>query len=400
MNSGKVVHAKCMSELVHGGESEAIYKMGDSIAASDGSSIDKPVCTTHKCIYEPPNDHAWGSEPAQKEPIVCLTHACSVSVPTGNSSDSDPKESTLTQLQASDPELVAMLSYLQENKLPGDATLASRVVAESSQFVVLDGVLCFDGTACNSTGKAHIAVPECMRDDVSREPHGGCFAGHFTKKRTYELLKRQYWWKTMRADVREHCQAYLICASRGGTGRAFRPSLQLIPVSGPFNRIGVDVLQFSMSYNENRYAIVFCDYLTKWPEVFPSTYQKAETIARLLVEQIVSRHGVPEQLLSDRGQNFLSDLVLEVCCLLGTKKVNTTGYHPQTDGLVERMNRTLITMLSKCVAKHGIDWDERLPYVLFAYRVTIHESTRESPFHLLYGRDAQIPADRSDRSQG
>ena len=86
---------------------------------------------------------------------------------------------------------------------------------------------------------------------------------------------------------------------------------------------------------------------------------------------------MPEQLLSDRGQNFLSELMLEVCKLLGTKKINTMGYHPQTDGLVERLNRTLITVLFKCVEKHGRDWDECLPYVLFAYRASVHKLTRE-----------------------
>ena len=97
------------------------------------------------------------------------------------------------------------------------------------------------------------------------------------------------------------------------------------------------------------------------------------------MEQIVPHHGVPEQLLLDRGQNFLSELMLEVCKLQGTKKINTIGYHPQTDRLVERLNRTLITMLSKCVEKHGRDWDEWLPYVvLFTYRVSVHDSTRES----------------------
>lgn len=102
---------------------------------------------------------------------------------------------------------------------------------------------------------------------------------------------------------------------------------------------------------------------------------------------------MPEQLLSDQGQNFLSELVLEVCKLLGTKKINTTGYHPQTDSLVERLNHTLMSMLSKCVENHGRDWDECLPYVLFAYRVSVHEPTRESPFYLMYGRDARLPTE-------
>ena len=139
---------------------------------------------------------------------------------------------------------------------------------------------------------------------------------------------------------------------------------------------------YPLSFNGNTYAIIFSDYLTKWPEVFPSPDQKAETIARLFVEHIVSHHGVPDKLLSDHGQNFMSELIGEVCKLLGAKKVNTTRYHPQTDGLIERLNRTLTSMLSKCETQYGRDWDKRLPYVLFAYCVSVHESTKESPFYL------------------
>ena len=110
---------------------------------------------------------------------------------------------------------------------------------------------------------------------------------------------------------------------------------------------------------------------------------------------MITRHGVPEQLLSDRGANFLSELLLEVCKLMGIEKLNTSGYHPQTDGMVEKFNSTLIGMLSKCVEKHGRDWDVQLPYVMFAYRVAVHESTQESPFFLLYGRDARTPTETS-----
>jgi len=128
-----------------------------------------------------------------------------------------------------------------------------------------------------------------------------------------------------------------------------------IPVGGAFDRLGVDVIQFPRSKNGNRYAVVFVDYLTKWPEVFAVADQTAHTIAQLLVEQIISRHGVPAELLSDRGANFVSGLIKEVCQILGIKRLNTTAYHPQTDGLVERFNRTLTAMLSKVVEKSGKD---------------------------------------------
>ena len=135
------------------------------------------------------------------------------------------------------------------------------------------------------------------------------------------------------------------------------------------------------------------EYFTKWPQVFAVSNQKAETIARLLVECVISRHGVPDLLLSDRGANFLSELVNEVCKLVGTVKINTAGYHPQCDGLVEKFNSTIINMLSKCVEKHGRDWDDHIPYLLFAYRVAVQESTQESPFFLLYGRDPRVPTE-------
>lgn len=128
-------------------------------------------------------------------------------------------------------------------------------------------------------------------------------------------------------------------------------------------------------------------------EGFAVPDQTAETIARILVNEIFCRHGAPEHLLSDRGANFLSELFTEVSRLLNIKKLNTSGYHPQTDGLVEKMNSTVINMLSKVAASSGRDWDKHLPFILFAYRASVHESTKESPFYLLYGRDPRIPGD-------
>ena len=113
--------------------------------------------------------------------------------------------------------------------------------------------------------------------------------------------------------------------------------------------MGVDVIQFPRTQDGTQYAVVFVDYLTKWLEVFAALDQSAATIAKLFVEEIISRHGVPADILLDRGKALLSGLMKEVGLLLGFHKVNTSGYHPQTDGLVERFNQTLITMLAKIV---------------------------------------------------
>ena len=299
----------------------------------------------------------------------------------------------LSNLQQACAELKGMYLYLSDGTLPEEEKLARKIVLESRHFDLLDGILHHENP--HSPGKWCLAVPVSLRSALLADAHGGLFAGHLGEKRVYDRLRRSYWWQGMRSDVRKHCRSCLPCATRRGVGRATHPPLQPIPVGGPFHCIGVDILKLPLTYDGNQYVLVFLDYLTKWVEAFPIKDQKAETVARVLVEEVICRHGAPERLLSDRGSNFLSELVAEVCRLMQIKKINTSGYHPQTDGLVERFHRTLISMLSRYVEKHARDWDHYLPYMLYAYRVTAQESTRESPFFLLYGRDARQPLEEA-----
>lgn len=168
-----------------------------------------------------------------------------------------------------------------------------------------------------------------------------------------------------------------------------------IPVEGAFHRIAIDCLgPFPPSHSENRY-IVFSDYLTRWPEAFAVKSIEATTISRLLIDEIVAQHGAPRTLLSDRGTNFLSSIVTEPCQLPGIQKlnINTTAYHPQTDGLVERFNGTLAQSIFMYVSKDQKDWDQHIPEILFAYCASPSEVTGESPFYLLYGREPRLPMD-------
>jgi len=99
-----------------------------------------------------------------------------------------------------------------------------------------------------------------------------------------------------------------------------------------------------------------------------------------------SRVGIPREILSDQGTNFMSQLLKESYNLLNISQIQTSPYHPQTDGLAERFNRTLKAMIRKLVSKEGEDWDRLLPYVLFAYCEVPQSTTGFSPFELLYGR--------------
>lgn len=116
------------------------------------------------------------------------------------------------------------------------------------------------------------------------------------------------------------------------------------------------------SSSRKRFILVICDYATRYPEAVALRTMDANTIAEELV-QFFAWVGIPEEILTDQGTNFNSQLLAEVCQLLHIKPIRTTPYHPQTDGLVERFNHTLKSMLWKTAAE-GKDWDRLLPYLL------------------------------------
>ena len=130
----------------------------------------------------------------------------------------------------------------------------------------------------------------------------------------------------MHKDCVEYYRSCVECAIVKGTGRVHKPPLHPIPVQRPFQIIGVDVMELPVTQQGNRYVIVFRDFLTKWPLVYPAPDQKSIRIAKLLAEEVVPMFGVPESLLSDRGTNLLSHLMKDVCELLGVTKLNTTAY--------------------------------------------------------------------------
>jgi hypothetical protein len=135
------------------------------------------------------------------------------------------------------------------------------------------------------------------------------------------------------------------------------------------------------------------DYFTKWIDAIPIRNKKAITVAQKLINHVVSIFGVPMQIHSDQGQTFESDVFQEMCKILGIDKTRTTPYRPQSDGMIERANRTIENMLSAFVSKNQKDWDDLLPLLMLAYRSAAHESTGISPCEMVFGRSIILPID-------
>jgi len=167
--------------------------------------------------------------------------------------------------------------------------------------------------------------------------------------------------------------------------------LQPIPVGEPFSKIGIDIVgPLPLTENGNKYIIVATDYMTKWPEARAIPQATAQQVARFIYEDIICRHGCPDTILSDRGSHFRNQVIDELLKEYEIKHIYSTPYHPSTNGLVERFNRTLYESLAKTTVNPQT-WDTRIPSVLFAYRTARQATTKIEPFYLVYGRTAKFP---------
>jgi len=300
-------------------------------------------------------------------------------------------QNDLSLEQRKDPKFKSIIIYKEEGLLPQDQKEAQRIVTVATNLVILDNVLYFVDN--KRAGRRRAAVPSHLRSQIMEQYHGGRMSGHFSGSRLYATLCYSWWWENMYTDAVNFASKCAECCIVNGTGNKKKPPLHPIPVQRPFQIIGIDIMELPRTAKGNRYVVVMQDFLTKWPLVFPVPDQKADRLARLIVDELLPLFGVPEALLSDRGANLLAHVMQDVCALLGIHKLNTTAYHPQCDGMVERLNRTLKGMLRKHAARFGPQWDRYLSGVLWAYRNTPHESTREKPSFLLFGYDCRSPTE-------
>ena len=290
--------------------------------------------------------------------------------------------------QQKDKELADMVQYLQSKALPVDIHCSRRVLSQSPLFMLIDGVLYFIRKGCTPCP----AVPQHLRQRLMEEHHRGPCGSHFGGKKLFQTMSRQWWWEGMHKDIMHFVQNCPECTIVSGGRKTVHPPLHPIPVQRPFQILGVDIMDLPLTKQGNRHILVFQDHFSKWPMVYAIPDQKAHRIAQILCDEIIPMFGVPEALLSDRGTNLLSHLMKDVCQILGIKKLNTTAYHPQCNGMVERLNRTLKAMLRKHAGRFGTQWDQFLPGVLWAYRNTPHETTGEKPSFLLFGVDLRTPS--------
>lgn len=220
---------------------------------------------------------------------------------------------------------------------------------------------------------------ECQQKQLLKEYHDNPFGCHQGHHRTTKALKLRYYWQGMKKDVIEYIDTCLSCNQRKTSPATSKPApLQISNTPGrPFSHVQVDVVgPLPLTPRGSRYLLTVYDTFSKYPEAIPMPDKSVSTIARRFVQHIISRHGCPEYLTTDRGASFTSELFSEICKLLKISKVHSTAFHPEANGGVERSHQTHITFLSHLVNQHQDDWDEWIDYALMAYRAAPHTATR------------------------
>jgi hypothetical protein len=310
----------------------------------------------------------------------------------------------LREEQMKDPGLAKMLD-LKENhhKKPQIVSMKTEYPTfrglhpQWEQMVISEGVLYRKqhDLKISDHPRWQLVVPEHLRPQILMQLHNGILGGHQGRRKTVSLVSSAFYWPGHTADIKAWCRKCDICSQAKVSKTTYwKVPLQQKTALGPFDEVSLDVLQLTVTAAGNKYVLMVVDKFTKWIEAYAMPEHTAPTVARVLAEEWICRYGVPRELHSDNGPEFMSKLIVELCSLFELHKTTTPTYRPQGNGQCERMNKTATQMLAKFVHEYKHQqWDRMLPYVVAAYRRSVHESSGVTPNLMVYGRETKMPLD-------
>jgi transposase InsO family protein len=235
-----------------------------------------------------------------------------------------------------------------------------------------------------------LVVPECYRQDILKGLHTDI--GHPGIERTTRLIRQRFFWPGMTSDIENLVKQCDRCLRRKSATNTRAPLVN-INTTYPLELVCFDFLSLETSKGGYSNILVITDHFSKFAIAVPTRNQTAKTTAEAFFSNFIVKYGIPTRLHSDQGANFESDLIKELCQLMKIKKSHTTVYHPQGNSGPKRFNRTLLSMLGTLENWQKPDWKKYIDPLVFAYNCTPHESTKVSPFELMFLRKPKLPID-------
>ena len=247
-----------------------------------------------------------------------------------------------------------------------------------------------------SVTRLQLIVPRALQQTICREVHDGRVASHLGKKKVLRLLNKYFYWYKMDRDVSWWIRTCEVCQRRKRPTKEPRAPMTKYISGFPNERVAMDVVgSVKTSKSGNKYVLCITDHFSKYSKAIPMPDQQAERVAKIFVQEWIYMWGEPLSLHTDRGPNFESELLAEVCRWLKISKTRTTAYHPQGNAQVERYNQTIVDIVAKLTNKDTFDdWDEQVPIAVSAYNATEHATTGFTPNKLMFGREVMHNFDK------
>ena len=233
-----------------------------------------------------------------------------------------------------------------------------------------------------------IVLPQFYQTELLFRSHNQI--GHQGIDKVYQRILKRFEWPGMKKACEKWVTACLSC-QQVKDPRKLRFPLQSIESSEFNDVVQIDHQKICMTDNGYNQVLVMIDHFTKYAEAVPCITASAEETCDHLINTWIARHGCPMTFQSDNGTAFVGELTKELMRRSQVAQAHSTTYHPQTNGLVERQNRTLVSMLRVYCSRYMTDWDRYLPQVMGAYNSTQHSTTGVSPHMMLTGHEKSLP---------
>mmetsp|Transcript_60919 Transcript_60919/g.125512 ORF Transcript_60919/g.125512 Transcript_60919/m.125512 type:complete len:1332 (-) Transcript_60919:1893-5888(-) len=250
-----------------------------------------------------------------------------------------------------------------------------------------------------SQGRHRLVVPPEFRSLLLSDAHDAAIAGHLGVDKTYSSLAQLYYWPNMHDDVQRYVSTCDSCQTNKPFNRAPPGLARPVPIPElPFLEVGLDFVgPLTMSRSGNNSCLTITDYSSRTIRCIPCASTEdsplsGEATAHLYFQYIFRYHGLPKKLRTDRGSQFTSNFFTELCRLCGTKQAMSTSFHPESQGLTEHANKTIIESLRHYLQGLYETWDEHLVPVEFAYNHSVNPSLGCTPFECLYGFNPRTPS--------